>query len=222
MSNAVFPALPGIKWDVQKKPTFSTTIKRARNGRELRWSHWSTPLVYFSLSYEMLRDRVAFPELKTLGGFFMQRRGDWDSFLFQDPDDYQVGNQLIGVGNGVNTSFQLTRTFGGFTEALANIGTIAIGPSMWNPDPETLMWSVNPSDPMWSAALSYAPSTYTVSATGVVTFNVAPANGEPVLWSGTFYYRCRFDGDEHSYSKFMYRLWELKKCEFVGCLGTKI
>lgn len=37
-----------------------------------------------------------------------------------------------------------------------------------------------------------SPASYTVSATGMLTFNVAPASGKTLLWSGGYYQRCRF------------------------------
>jgi hypothetical protein len=52
---------------------------------------------------------------------------------------------------------------------------------------------------------------YSLSTTNLVTFTSAPASTVPLLWSGSFYYRCRFDADSLDFGEFMYRLWDLKK-----------
>lgn len=223
MSDAVFPELPGLTFPVQKSPIYSTTIKTALSGREVRRSNYATPIWLIGLSFEFLRDEIAMAEFKTLASFFQARRGAFDSFLFRDPDDCTVVNEQIGVGDGVTRSFQLARTFGGVTEPVCNIdaASLIISPLMWAVDPNAPMWG-NEISPMWSGALDVLPTDYALSTTGLLTFNTAPAAGVPVLASFNYYYRCRFQNDQADFQKFMYRLWDLKKCDLRGSLGTKI
>lgn len=222
MSNVVFPTLPGLMFPVSKTLTFSTNIKQAVSGRELRRANYTFPLVAFGLQYEFLRDTAEFPELKTLLAFFMARQGSFDSFLFRDPDDCQVVNQLIGTGDGVTRSFQLVRDIGSGPEPVANVATVLDGPLMWSSDPATIMWSADSSTAMWSPGVDYRSPDYTLSATGLLIFNVAPPAGLPIYWSGTYYYRCRFLDDAQDYSKFMAQLWEMKKVNFLGTLGVRL
>lgn len=57
MSNALFPELPGLEWDLSKAPMFNTKIMTSINGRELRASFQSFPKYEISLSFGFLRER---------------------------------------------------------------------------------------------------------------------------------------------------------------------
>lgn len=116
MSNDVFPTLPGLKWGTVKSPIFSTKKLSAASGRGTRGSFWSYPLWKFTLSYEFLRGGNGYDELQELVGFFCQRLGQWDSFLFRDPADYTVASQALGVGDGTTKEFRFVRAFGGYVE----------------------------------------------------------------------------------------------------------
>lgn len=195
MSQAVFPTLPGVKWGVLRQPVFNTTVKPSVSGREYRAANMTYPRYLYRLSYEFLRDkRSGVDELRTLVGFFSQRRGRFDSFLYTDPDDNAVTDESFGTGNGSTTAFQLFRSFGGFIEPI---------------------FDVNGAATIKKAGVTQTLTThYTISATGVVTFVTAPANGAALTWSGSYYWRVRFERDEAEFEKFLKDLWELKKVEF--------
>lgn len=198
MSNAIFPTFPGLAWGVIKAPQFTTRIQRAASGRELRASLTAYPTYTFRLSFEFLR----VSEFQQLLGFFLARRGAWDSFLFTDPDDNSVADYQIGTGDGNRTQFQLLRPCGGFIEPVENVNVI---------------------DAVKVDGVPRTPNVdYTVTSTGIVVFNPAPAVGQAVTWSGSYYYRCRFKDDAADFSQFMKQLWELKKCELVGATGNKV
>jgi len=195
MSNAIFPStFPGLRWDVQKVPLWRTKIQSTVSGKELRAAMMSYPLWQFSLSYEVLRAASAYAELQSLMGFFNLRNGSFDSFLYTDPDDKSVTDENFGTGNGSQVVFQLLRSYGGFLEPIQNVNVLTNikknGVTM-----------VNPAD-------------YTINSTGVVTFTSAPANGLPLTWTGTFYFRVRFMQDMAQFNQFMKQLWDLKKLEF--------
>lgn len=189
--------MAGVDWGTRKSPEFSTKVQRSTNGRESRAAFFSYPLYNFSLKYNVLRESVANNELQSLMGFFLQRKGMFDSFLYTDPSDNAVTDQSFGTGNGVQPSFQLTRPYGGFTEPVQNVNMLT-------------NLKVN----------GMVVSNYAVSGTGLVTF-AAPPSGA-LTWSGTFYYRCRFTMDSAEFNQFLYRLWELQKCEFRGAVGNKV
>lgn len=196
MSNAVFPVLPGLTYDVTRTPTWSTTTKKATSMRSYRQANASYPIYHYKLSYDVLRQTIGFSEMSTLAGFFNARQGGFDSFLLIDPDDNTVTLQAAGVGDGSTVAFQLVRTFGGFVEPVFDLnGT----PSIY----------VN-------GVLRTAGTDYTISATGVVTFTVAPGAGLTVAWSGSFYRRVVFSQDLAEFNKFMQGLWELKSIELEG------
>ena len=201
MSNEVFPKLPGVApgpgWD----PAFSTKILTAVSGKEYRAARMSNPVYTLSLKYNFLLRRRQ--ELDTLLGFFLARKGSFDSFLYEHPDDNAAADQLIGVADSVQTTFQLLRGMGsnGFVEPVQNpkqVDAIKV-----NGVTKTL------------------GTDYTVSSTGVVVFGVAPLTGN-VTWSGSYYYRARFADDNSTFAKLMANIYENQKVDLIASLGTKI
>lgn len=201
MGNAVFPVLPGLGWNIGKAPNWATRIQKAVSGKELRAALMSYPVYKISLTYEVLRAETAYAELQSLIGFFNNRQGAFDSFLYNDTSDNAVTAQNFGTGNGSATAFQLIRTLGGNVEPVMNL----------NGNPSIYVAGV----------LKTLTTDYSLS-NGMVTFVAAPANGAALTWSGSYYYRCRFLQDAADFENFLYQLWALKKLELWGCLGTKI
>jgi uncharacterized protein (TIGR02217 family) len=193
VSNAVFPALPGLTWDVKKTPRFSTLVQTAASGREVRAALWTLPLYEWTLAFDVLRDG-SLGEIRTLMGFFLQRQGGFDSFLYSDPTDNAVANQQIGTGDGSTTAFQLVRSYGGFAEPILDL----------NGTPTLLL----------NGAVQN-PSNYAVSATGLVTFTAAPAAGAVIGASFAYYFRVRFKEDMAEFGNFLQNLWELKQIVLV-------
>lgn len=202
MSNAVFPTLPGLLFNVVKQPEFSTKVQRATSGKELRAAFMQYPLWTFKLSYEFLRSAAAYTEMQTLLGFFTARQGMFDSFLFSDPDDNSVTDYQFGIGDGVTTKFQLTRAYGAFIEPVQNVNVLT--------------------NIKKAGTTLASPADYSIDANGLVTFVTAPAGGNALTWSGTYYFRVRFLQDVAEFNKFMQGLWDLKKLEFVGSTGNKV
>ena len=190
MSNAVFPVMPGLTWDITRVPIWSTTVKTSVSGREFRSANFSFPRYRYKMVYSVLRQTSAFPEMAQMAGFFNARNGAFDSFLFTDPDDYTIASgQVIGTGDGVNKLFQLVRTFGGYVEPVFDLvsGTYAV--------------SLNG---------VVQVSGVSINATGLVSFTTAPGAGVVVSWGGNYYRRMRFEQDMAEFNQFMQRLWDLK------------
>lgn len=194
MSNEVFPSIRYAR-DVTKKPEFTTLIQRAASKRELRASLTAYPLYTIDLSFPVLTQA----DVETLCGFFMARRGAFDSFLFSDPADNSVAAKQFAVGDGVTTQFQLTRNFGNFAEPCENIKSIS------------------------TIKINGVPTIdYTLGGTGIVTLASPPADGAELTWSGSFYMRCRFAEDSAEFNQFFYRLYELGKIQLIGAPGNKV
>lgn len=202
MSNVLLPTLAGLTWNTTKSPRFNTSIQSAVDMSEVRVSFSATPIWDFTRSYELLRDNVTNNELKQLGGFFLARYGSWDNWLFLDADDGTALLEPFGTGDGVTTAFQLKRAFGAFTESVSNV---ANAPSIYK-----------------AGVLQTVTTNYTISSTGLVTFTAAPAAAAALTWSGTYYYRCRFNEDAQEFKQFMSKLWEARTFEFKASLGVKI
>lgn len=198
MSNLVFPTLPGLEWNVTRAPIWSTTKKASASGRQFRVANFSFPRYKYTMSFSVLRTGGSWTELSQLVGLFNQVYGDFDSWLFTDPDDYTVTAQPMGTGDGVTRTYQLVRTWGGFVEPV---------------------YDTNSTPLIYVAgALKTAGTDYTISATGLVTFTVAPTGGQALTWTGTYYRRVVFSQASYEFNKFMQNLWELKRLDFESWL----
>jgi uncharacterized protein (TIGR02217 family) len=200
----IFPTLPGLAWSVTKTPTFQTRIQRAASGRELRALDYPYPLWQFALVYDFLRDNPATgcDELRTLMGFFMLCQGAFGTFLFEDPSDFRVTGQQIGIGDASTTEFQLQRTIGaalpggGFSEPI-------VAPNVVHA--------------VYVNGIIQHPANYRIDAeTGLVTFVIPPGTGKVITADFDYYFRCRFVDDRYDFENFMYRLWQLKKLTFIS------
>lgn len=196
MSQAVFPSFIGLMWGSTKTPIWKTLKRETVSGKELRVALSTTPRYRYTLSYEVLRSASAYAELQSLVGFFNARRGSWDDFLYTDPDDNVVTTATFGTGDGVTTVFKLARTFGGFTEP---VGSTNGTPSIYK-----------------NGVLQSSPTNYTLDPTSAtVTFSIAPAPGDALTWTGSYYWRVRFVKDEVEFTQFLKNLWEAKRIELI-------
>lgn len=192
MSNAVFPTLPGLMFPIKKKPNFSSDVQRSVSGREVAAAFMAYPIWDWELSYELLRETAS--EFQSLVGFFLARKGRFDTFLFSDPSDCTATGQSFGTGNGATTAFQLSRSLGGFSEPVYDLNG---APAIYD-----------------NGVLKVAGTDYTVNSTGVVTFTVAPAAGHSLTWTGAYYWRVRFQEDSTEFEQFMVKLWSAGKVSF--------
>lgn len=60
----------------------------------------------------------------------------------------------------------------------------------------------------------YSAVSYTISATGLVTFNAAPS-AAALTWSGDYYWRCRFDADDLPFEQFMAQFWKTGEVKLI-------
>jgi uncharacterized protein (TIGR02217 family) len=157
------------------------------------------PIRAYELKHEMLRSYGAFTELATLYGFFCSRQGALDSFLYNDPEDNSVTAQLFGTGDGTTVAFQLGRSLGGFFEPIYNT----------NATPQIFV----------NGVLKTVGSDYTINSAGLVTFTVAPSAALPITWTGTYYWRCRFEEDQLSFGEFANLFWKQDGLKFRTLLN---
>jgi uncharacterized protein (TIGR02217 family) len=193
MSTEIFPSLAGLEYPVVRTPVFRTLIQETASGMETRAALQLYPRWQYTLSFNFLRDD-ANNEFRTLLAFFLARQGSFDSFLFDDADDDTVTGQAIGLGDGSTRVFQLVRSFGGFTEPVLapNAVTIKVG------------------------GVALSGSDWSYSGPGQVMLNAAPGHGVGVTADLTYHWPVRFLADQYDFSKFMNRLWEQKKLDFIS------
>lgn len=193
MSNSVFPTIAGVTMRVTKTPLWKTMKKESVSGREFRASFMLYPRYRFTLSFDLLRNTTAKPDLGNLVGFFNNMKGGYDSFLFSAPEDSTVANMSFGTGDGASTSFQLKRSLGNTTYT-DNVYDLNGAPLI-----------------MVDGANKTAGVDYNIGTTGIVTFAAAPAANKPLTWTGSYYWRCVFEDDDMDFDRFVSQMWEVKK-----------
>lgn len=195
--------------NVHRTPVFAALRHTSVSGREVRAALMSYPLRRFDLNFNVIQDESVQNVYKTLEGFFLQQQGSLTAFLYTDPGDYSVTDQNFGTGDGVTAAFQLARTFGAngatFAEPVMNVNAI------------TAIKDGASTIPQGAGA-----GKYTVSASGVVTFGTIPTAGHALTWTGTYYYKVRFDDDLADFEHFAKQLWRWSKCSFTGATGNKV
>lgn len=200
MSNAVLPNFRGLTWNVIKQPTFDTIIHTSASGREVRVTKRTNPIWEFEFTYSILDDTFTdgsgYSELRDLMGFFLQRQGAFDSFLYSDPTDNAVTNQSLGTGDGVTTQFQMVRNLGGFIETIQNVNVIT--------------------NVKVNGAVQTNPTNYSISSTGLITFVTAPAAAATITATFSYYFRVRFKEDMREFNNFLNNLWETKQMRLTS------
>jgi uncharacterized protein (TIGR02217 family) len=185
MSNALFPTLAGQGWDIERTWEWKNTGRESGSGRVFKSAHWNTPRCTYKLKFDVLR-AGADAELQTLVGFFNQRKGGFDTFLFRDPADHETdGIEPLGLGDGVNAQFQLLRTWGGHQQPVFDISG-------------TPLVYLNT-----GGGYALQASGYTISSTGLLTFSAPPAAGVVPGWAGEYLWRCEFTDDSLSAKEFL-------------------
>ena len=201
MSNAVFPTLAGLGWSIKRAPQFKTRKQVSISGKETAIADMAYPRWEWELTFNVLRQgtrgQSTFSEMSDLVGFYNERQGGFDTFLYQDQDDNSVTGQALGEGDGTTTAFQLVRSFGGFVEPV--LAPNAVSAVYLNGVKQTS---------------GYAVSSWGATSPGVVTFTSAPGAGVAVTADFTFYFPCRFVDDTMSFEKFMATLYSAKSVKF--------
>lgn len=224
MSDAIYPKLKGRTWPITRQPQFNTVIQTSASGREFRSTNQTNPKYNLSLKYNYLRQDQRRQDLDVLEGFFLDRQGQLDTFLFEYPvampGEEPLWNVQIGVGDGVRKTFDIVRTRAGRPERLFNLveGQYTFAPLMWHPWlPQTAMWTAG-NDPMWINGREWLRPQWSV-ANGQVTFVTAPARDEPVVITTQVFWRARFADDYISFDHFAREFHDAQEVKLIATMG---
>ena len=202
MTTLIFPSIASPGFPAKRTPQWKTDVQTSVSGKETRIARWVSPKWLWELPYECLRMLAGQPaEFQSLVSFYNSCQGAFQTFLYADADDNQVAGQQIGVGDGVTTTFQLVRAFGGlggFVEAI------------YAPNAVTAVY-VN--------GAVQGTSTYTVNAwgsgsPGKIVFNTAPASGAAITVDFSFYFPCRFTDDKVDFDRIFAGIYAAQKLAF--------
>lgn len=208
MTTTVLPAIPGLTYPLRRTPLLQNRRPTSVSGMETRIADWSIPRYTWELTYSALRQGVligTWAEYAQLQGFFEQMLGSFYSFLYQDADDNAVVGQTILTGDGVTTTFQLVRTFGGATMPVLapNLGVTPVVKLNGVTQP-----GGNYSITLWNTVNAAGP--------GKLIFVSPPGNGVVITADFSYYFPVRFDDDTLTFEKFLSNVYELKKMTFTS------
>jgi len=177
-----FPLALGAQASVA--PGFSTAIVTTAAGVEQRNADWADARLRFDAGPGVRSEG----DIATLLAFFRARRGAARGFRFRDPfDSDSGGDQRIGIGDGVATSFALVKSYGDDDPQIRAITRPVAG----------------------SVSISLAgealASGWTLLDGGIVSFETAPAAGAAITAAYVFDVPVRFAEDtlEVSLSTFL-------------------
>jgi uncharacterized protein (TIGR02217 family) len=166
-------------------PERVTEVLELGDGREAR----NTAFAGSRRRWEVGSAIRSLDELAQITAFFEARRAKLFAFRFRDPADYKSCvpsatitplDQVIGVGSGVKTSFQLTKTYGDAAGSYARLIS------------KPVLGSVR----IAKGGAELVPTGFSVDgATGIVTLSVAPLAGVEVRAGFSFDTPARFDTD---------------------------
>lgn len=183
--NVQFPTK--ISWGSASRYGFNTKVVRLDSGREERVSTWETA----RHSYDISMGIQSYEDLFAVKTFFLARGGAANGFRFKDFQDYHshptdggfnrtpgTEDQQIGIGDGSNKAFQLTKTYtNGSTSYIRKIlNPIASTVRVWVNAVEVFGFTVD-------------------DATGIVTLASAPSISHTVKASFEFDVPVAFSDD---------------------------
>lgn len=151
---------------------WNTVVVAKSGGREVRNARWAAP----RRSYELPYAPLPIDSVKAIVAFFNDERGMHRTWLLKSVFDCLVENEAAGIGNGMETDFQVVKSYGTISPYSRPITEIKA---------DTLVATVN----------GTPVSIYSETA-GLVTLDGAPSMGEIVRFSCQFYVPVRFDTDE--------------------------
>ena len=190
MSALIFPSgLLGIGIGVKRTPFYETLIQTSPSRKDLRVQFDAFPRWRYDIPLNFARvagfsAQTVSNEMAIILTLFHAVRGSWDSFLFTDPYSNTATLTSFGTGTGALTTFQLLDLDGFPIYDLNGVAQIYV-----------------------NGVLKTVTTDYTISATGLVTFAAAPANGVALTWSGACYRRVRFDMDEFEMTQIVNLCW---------------
>ncbi|MBX9636510.1 MAG: DUF2460 domain-containing protein [Nitrosomonas sp.] len=186
--NAQFPM---ANYGSSGGPSYKTTVSESVGGGESRNGHWSLAKREFDAAFQVKTQA----DLDTVIKWFHACRGRLHTFRFKDWSDFKScspnatpdkADQQIGIGNGSNVTFQLTKAY--------TVGSITQTLNITKPVSGTVLIAVN-------GTLKTETTHYTIDySTGIVTFLTAPGNTLAVTAGYEYDLECRFNTDSLSAS----------------------
>ena len=186
-------------------PTRKTEIVSLVSGHEERNSPWAGSRRAFNAGYGV----KSLADIENVIAFFEARHGRLYGFRFRDPFDHKscalaetpaATDQLIGTGDGAETTFQLSKRY--------DSGGASYERRIAKPAAGTVIFAVD----------GVAASPAVDETTGLVTFASPPANGAAITAGYVFDTPVRFDTDELRVNLAAYKAGDIPSIPMIEVL----
>lgn len=185
MSNEVFNFT--LDTPFEEDIRYLTVVSEGESGKEQRYQKWLRP----KRTFRVKLDARQLTETNQIWRFYTRRKGSFDTFLFQNPNENPVTAETVGSGDGARSVFYL-----GQSVDFATGDLIVVSGS------ETITRSVKGTGDY----LSF--SAYTIDyPVGQITTNAPLPSGDVIRANYNFQYRVRFKDDNLSREAFTGELW---------------
>lgn len=177
------PRFPdNISYGSSGGPGFKTFVFEGHTGIENRLINWSRGRGRWDVSYG-IRDKS---DMDLVRALFYEMRGKAVGFRFKDWGDFELVNEVIGVGTGAQSTFSTIKTYGVTNPYIRRIFKLVTG---------SVIVRVN------NVVIPQGIGNTQVDVnlnTGVLVFgsSVIPANGHNVSVTAEFDVPVRFDTDQ--------------------------
>lgn len=165
-----------ISYGATGGPMFMTDVVSTLSGHEQRNSKWSQSRAKYNVASGIKTET----QWHALIAFFRARLGKAIGFRFKDWSDYKAENVIIGTGDDSTTDFQLVKLY--------TSGSVAVSRTITKPVAGTVDIYVD--------SVLQSSGVTVDAATGIVSFNTAPADGDLIVADFEFDVPVRFDTDE--------------------------
>lgn len=195
---------PNISYGASGGPQRKTEIVELASGHEERNSPWSESRRQYDISY----GAKSVDDVHEILSFFETREGSLYGFRYKDWSDYKTvaplqthgfNDQEIGIGNGVETSFQLIKSY---TDAHNDITRV-----ISKPVAGTLRIALDGVEQLAGWGVD--------TTTGIVTFATAPGGAVVVTAGFEFDVPVRFGNDDLNINLAYFELSQIPAIQLV-------
>lgn len=195
-----FPVIPsnsGMGFPVGRAPTWDTLVQNAYSGKKTSLPRRASAIYEYTVDLNLLRIKAP-SDYQAVVGFVNSLLGQFASFYYDDPNDDAVTGQLLAVGDGATSQYQLYRTYGYANDIV----------QMLRGDAPILM----------DNGVPISPGGFTIDNFGEISLTSPLAAGHVLSWTGGYYWLCQMTTDKFALMEIESQKFELKKLTFETIL----
>ena len=175
---------PEVERGMVGGPTYQNVIQESVSGVEQRVRVWAKCRGEWDTSYSILDTAETSGTFRAIVAMFRAHFGDLYPFPFKDWGDYQLTDELIGVGDGTIVAYPIIKVYDPSQVLLGVPGSRTYVREIYLPRPGLVVKKNDVTQTLGTH--------YTIGSTGIVTFVTAPASGHAITVAGEFDVPVRF------------------------------